>query len=91
MSSRVVAAALAAMCSSCGGDDDGPGPDAASSSDAGLTVDAGAPGPGWSALPALPRGPRQETAVVALGRSIYVIGGFDRASAVVPTVEAFDV
>ncbi len=74
----------------CGDDDTGT-PDAAALVDAGVATDASPPGPGWAALPALPRGPRQETAVVALGRSIYVLGGFDRASAVVPTVEAFDV
>ncbi len=78
-------------CAGCGDDDAGASVDAGASFDAGASVDTGAPGPGWSTLPALPRGPRQETAVVALGRSIYVIGGFDRASAVVPTVEAFDV
>ncbi len=44
----------------------------------------------WQAAAPLARGPRQETAVVALGGEIYVLGGFNDAAAVVPTVEAYD-
>src|SRR5687768_6587138 len=44
----------------------------------------------WTALRPLPRGPRQETAVVELGGSIYLIGGFDDQQRIVGTVEAYD-
>ncbi len=86
------------------GQDSGP-LDAATAEDAGATVadaaareDAAAalpdaavgPPPGWSTCPRLPGGPRQETAVVALAGELYVLGGFDGASRVVPTVEIFD-
>ncbi len=43
----------------------------------------------WTAAPDLPAA-RQETAVVALGGEIYVLGGFNGALQVVDTVEAFD-
>jgi Kelch motif protein len=44
----------------------------------------------WKALAPLAGGPRQETAVVALGERVYVLGGFDGESRVVDTVEAYD-
>ena len=55
-------------------------------------VDAGAPdGPGgWTPLPPLAGGPRQETGVAALDGKIYVVGGFNNAGVVVSTVEAYD-
>jgi N-acetylneuraminic acid mutarotase len=64
----------------CGcGDDDGVGEDGGGG-DAG-TVDArvedGSPMTGWRELAPLPGGPRQETAVVAVGTKVYVMGGFD--------------
>jgi N-acetylneuraminic acid mutarotase len=43
----------------------------------------------WQTRAPLPA-PRQETAVVALGGRVYVIGGFDINQAVVATVEAWD-
>lgn len=49
------------------------------------------PGPGrWEAAAPLAGGARQETAVVAVDGEIYVMGGFNAASAVVPTVEAYN-
>jgi len=47
-------------------------------------------GAGWKALAPLPGGARQETAVVALGGLIYVLGGFDGQRRVVDTVEAYE-
>jgi N-acetylneuraminic acid mutarotase len=44
----------------------------------------------WTPLPPLASGPRQETGVAALAGKIYVIGGFNLAGVVVPTVEAYD-
>ncbi len=41
-------------------------------------------------LPALARGPTQETATVAVGDRVYVLGGFNAELAVVPTVQVFD-
>ncbi len=38
----------------------------------------------------LASGPRQETAVVALGGRVYVLGGFDGQNRVVDTVEVYD-
>ena len=54
--------------------------------------DAGVPdGPGgWTPLPPLAGGPRQETGVAALDGKIYVVGGFNNAGVVVSTVEAYD-
>jgi N-acetylneuraminic acid mutarotase len=55
-------------------------------------IDSGAPdGPGgWTVLPPLAGGPRQETGVAALDGKIYVVGGFNGAGVVVSTVEAYD-
>jgi N-acetylneuraminic acid mutarotase len=44
----------------------------------------------WTPLPPLAGGPRQETGVAALDGKIYVVGGFNLAGVVVPTVEAYD-
>src|SRR5262245_49846246 len=44
----------------------------------------------WVALAPLPGGPRQETGVAVLGGRIYVVGGFDRNSRIVATVEQYD-
>lgn len=44
----------------------------------------------WTSAEALPGGARQETAVVALGGKVYVLGGFDAVGTVVPDVEVFD-
>lgn len=45
---------------------------------------------GWTTLPPLPGGPRQETAVVARGQEVLVLGGFDENGMVVDDVEIFD-
>lgn len=48
-------------------------------------------GPGvWMPCAALPRGPRQETAVVSLRDRVYVLGGFDGAGQVLSRVEVYD-
>lgn len=52
------------------------------------TVEEG--GGRWEALPPLPNGPRQETAVVARDGEVVVLGGFNGAGAVVRDVEAWD-
>jgi N-acetylneuraminic acid mutarotase len=52
------------------------------------SLDGGAPG--WRKLAALGKGPRQETAVAALGGRIYVLGGFTDTLAIVNRVEAYD-
>jgi N-acetylneuraminic acid mutarotase len=52
-------------------------------------VASDAPGT-WTTHPSLRSGPRQETGVAALDGKIYVIGGFDSAGVVVPTVEAYE-
>lgn len=57
--------------------------------DGGGAVDLGSSSSPWQVRAPLPA-PRQETAVVALGGRIYVIGGFDLNQAVVATVEAWD-
>ena len=44
----------------------------------------------WEARAAIASGPRQETAAVALGGEVYVLGGFDGSGRVVATVEAYD-
>lgn len=58
-------------------------------------ADGGSPEDGsalgtWASLTPLARGPRQETAVVALGGEVYVLGGFNAARQIVATVEAYD-
>ena len=44
----------------------------------------------WETRATIASGPRQETAVVALGGEVYVLGGFDGSGRVVATVEAYD-
>ncbi|MCC7383105.1 MAG: kelch repeat-containing protein [Deltaproteobacteria bacterium] len=44
----------------------------------------------WLPIASLRRGPRQETAVVALRNEVVVIGGFNAAGQVMATVEAYD-
>lgn len=45
---------------------------------------------GWRTLAALPGGPRQEVAVVALDGEVWVLGGFDEAGTVTDRVEIYD-
>ena len=44
----------------------------------------------WASAPALPNGATQETAVVAVGDKVYVLGGFNGQSQIVPSVQIFD-
>jgi N-acetylneuraminic acid mutarotase len=44
----------------------------------------------WAAAPPVTRGPTQETAAVATGGKIYVLGGFDGSLAVIDAVQIFD-
>jgi N-acetylneuraminic acid mutarotase len=75
----VLSATVSACSHGTSGNGDGGGaPDLATSS-----------GLSWQVRTPLPA-PRQETAVVALGGRVYVIGGFDINQAVVATVEAWD-
>jgi N-acetylneuraminic acid mutarotase len=68
----------------------GTGSGAAGGSSASAGGAGGGAPQGWATLPPLPGGPRQETAVVALGGKVWVIGGFDGAAAVVDAVEVYD-
>lgn len=74
------------LLAACG--DDAPSVDAAAVGDG--EIASCAPAPGWVTAPAVGRGPIQETATVALGGKIYVIGGFDSGLAVVDTLQIFD-
>jgi N-acetylneuraminic acid mutarotase len=71
----------------CGGGDEGARPDGAAGDGAVVGCTDGA---GWTAAPPVAGGPVQETAVVAEGGKIYVIGGFRSASEIVATVRVFD-
>jgi hypothetical protein len=44
----------------------------------------------WAVAPPLARGPTQETAAVAVGGKLYVLGGFDERGAVLADVQIFD-
>jgi len=54
-----------------------------------LHVAASTGTPAWRSLAPLAAGPRQETAVVALGDRVFVLGGFDGQNRVVDIVEAY--
>lgn len=72
----------------CGDDGVAPGdPDAAPDAPASACGDT-VP---WASAPPLPLGPTQETAAVARAGKIYVIGGFNGALGVIPSVQIFDV
>ncbi len=86
----VTMAAAAAMAAGCGGDDgddapDDGGPDGPDGG--GSQCELAAP---WGSAPALPLGATQETATVALGGKLYVLGGFNGASGVIAAVQVFD-
>lgn len=56
----------------------------------GASADLGNPTHGrWESRAPLPAGPRQETAVVAVGEEIFVVGGFDQNAAFGAVVEAY--
>jgi len=44
----------------------------------------------WAGAPALALGPTQETAVVATGGKLYVLGGFTQSNGIVAAVQIFD-
>lgn len=44
----------------------------------------------WASAPDLPLGATQETAVVALGGKVYVLGGFTETGGIVAAVQVFD-
>jgi N-acetylneuraminic acid mutarotase len=72
--------------------DDASGVDVSPDADVSPDVDVpdGPPAIGaWSALPPLPRGPRQENAVLALDGALYVLGGFQGLQ-VSPLVEVYE-
>ncbi|MBA3451776.1 MAG: kelch repeat-containing protein [Deltaproteobacteria bacterium] len=48
------------------------------------------PAAGWTLAPALAQGPAQETATVAVGSRLYVLGGINDSLAVLATVQVFD-
>jgi N-acetylneuraminic acid mutarotase len=68
------------ICAACGG---------SSSPSIDATPDV-TPGAAWESAPPLPLGPTQETAVVATGGKIYVLGGFNGSGAVVAAVQVYD-
>ncbi len=75
----------------CGDDDDVDNVDASrDNTDAAPRIDA-PPGAQWRGLRSLPNGPRQETAVVAVGGEVYLIGGFNDTAGVVPDVWVYDI
>jgi len=71
----------------CGGAGDGDAPDAAPPDG---PLAACTPTGGWASAPALPAGPTQETATVAVGGKVYVIGGFNGTAGVVRSVQIYD-
>jgi N-acetylneuraminic acid mutarotase len=73
-------ALVVVLLTACGGDDGG---DDAPAADA-------TPSAHWKSLAPLPGGPRQETAVVALGGEIHVLGGFTPGDGIVAFVEVYD-
>ena len=84
MSAPIPALALATVLIACGSN--ATAPDA--------PTDAAAPsctpGTPWASAPTLARGPTQETAVVAVGTDVYVLGGFDEDAADLDAVQVFD-
>jgi N-acetylneuraminic acid mutarotase len=65
----------------CGGDGDDAPPDSPA------TCEQAIP---WAAAPALAAGPMQETAAVAVGGKVYILGGFDEIGRVLDRVQVFD-
>ncbi len=45
---------------------------------------------GWAPAPPVPLGPTQETATVAAGGKVYVLGGFNGTLGVIPAVQVYD-
>lgn len=80
---RLLAPALVLACLFACAEDSAPAPPP---SDADCTGE-----PPWVKAPALPEGPTQETAVVALAGKIYVLGGFNGRLGILSSVQVFDV
>lgn len=76
-------AALALL--GCGGDDAATGPDAAALDAAACSTIAP-----WATAPDVPLGAVQETAAVAVGDKVYVLGGFSGALGVLDAVAVFE-
>lgn len=72
------------------GDDSSAGADAAAAADAAL-ADGATDGPRWIDLAPIATGPVQETAVVALGERIYVLGGIHGSRGTVADVLVYDI
>jgi N-acetylneuraminic acid mutarotase len=70
------------LLAACGGDDAMVVPD--------TPVQTCAPTTPWASAPDLPLGATQETAVVATGGKIYVLGGFNASTTVIAAVQVFD-
>ncbi len=80
------AAAFALALCACGGDDgDAPAVDAA-----GLDAATCGTATPWATAPDVPLGSVQETAAVAVGDKLYVLGGFNGALGVLDSVAVFD-
>jgi N-acetylneuraminic acid mutarotase len=69
----------------CGGNDAAPVD--AGGGDVATTCETTAP---WASAPPLERGATQETATVAVGDKIYILGGFDDTGNVITAVQIFD-
>lgn len=69
----------------CGGNEAASGD--AGDDDAATACETAAP---WASAPPLDRGATQETATVAVGDKIYILGGFDDAGNVITAVQIFD-
>src|SRR4030095_3047514 len=82
----ILALAAWSIAAGCSSGSSGPVADSGTSDRGPNGEGGGARGVQLRPLPA----PRQETAVVELGGSIYVIGGFDQSLAIVRTVERYD-
>lgn len=85
----MVPAFVAALSFGCGDNEKVPR-DGGGRGDAGAGGDGGGSGARWSEAPKVIGGPVQETAAVALGGKIYVIGGLDAARTAQSTVRIYD-
>lgn len=76
-----------AVLTGCGEDPAGGAPDAPATGDAATSCGDATP---WAPAPPLARGATQETAVVAVGTRLYILGGFDGDAQIVDAVQIFD-
>lgn len=82
---RVVLASTFVLVAGCG--DNAASPDGGIADASELTCTHTMP---WARMPDVATGPIQETATVAVDGKIYVLGGFNASSGVVPRVSVFD-